>query len=214
MLSRKIISGIMVCILGISPIVYPGLTALGYYETQASTVKPLPSLTLARVKQTNSPQAGQTQVTAVLNTNNNVKETGNDTQVAKSNNNPRPASPIPAAVNDQVHMLARIIHAEAGGEPYRGQVAVGAVILNRIRSGIFPKSIQANVFRRGEFESVSNGYIWSNPSTSSYRAAQAALSGWDPSGGAIYFYNPAKSSSKWIWTREVILKIGDHVFAR
>ena len=209
MLTRKIVSGIMVCILGVSPIVYPGLTALGYYKTQAS---------VEIVEKINSAETGPTSKAATaLNTNSTTKQESwstSNTQNTNPTKNPQPVTPHPAPTTDQVHMLARIIHAEAGGEPYSGQVAVGAVILNRIRSGIFPKSIQANVFRNGEFESVSNGYIWSNPSTSSYRAARAALSGWDPTGGAIYFYNPAKSSSKWIWTREVIVKIGDHVFAR
>ncbi len=114
---------------------------------------------------------------------------------------------------DELPWLARIIHAEAGGETIKGQVAVGAVLLNRIKSGKFPQSIKANIFRPGEFESVSNGYIWSNPSSSSYRAARLALKGWDPTHGSLYFFNPAKSSSKWIWGRPVYTVIGQHNFA-
>jgi spore germination cell wall hydrolase CwlJ-like protein len=115
---------------------------------------------------------------------------------------------------DQYQILVRIIKAEAGGEPFEGQVAVAAVLLNRIRSGKFPTSISGNVFRRGEFESVSNGYIWNvNPSPSSHKAASLALKGWDPTGGSLYFFNPVKSTSRWIWSRPVYTIIGNHYFA-
>ncbi|HOP74693.1 MAG TPA: cell wall hydrolase [Bacillota bacterium] len=110
-------------------------------------------------------------------------------------------------------MLVRIISAEAKGEPLQGQVAVGAVILNRIKSGKFPKTVTANVLKKGEFEPVSNGQIWNEPVASAYKAAQLALKGWDPTYGALYFYNPAKTSSKWIRSRTTIIQIGDHVFA-
>lgn len=114
----------------------------------------------------------------------------------------------------QYQILVRLIHAEAGGEPLKGQVAVAAVILNRTRSGKFPKSISANVFRNGEFESVSNGYIWSNdPPVTAYKAAKLALQGWDPTYGSLYFYNPAKTISNWIWSRPIYTKIGRHYFA-
>lgn len=114
---------------------------------------------------------------------------------------------------NQFDMLARIIHAEAGGESLKGQVAVAAVILNRIRSGRFPETVTGNVFKPGEFESVSNGYIWAQPNAESYRAANLAVKGWDPTNGALYFFNPAKSSSRWIWTRNVVIVIGEHHFA-
>jgi N-acetylmuramoyl-L-alanine amidase len=114
----------------------------------------------------------------------------------------------------QYQILVRTINAEAGGEPFEGQVAVAAVLLNRIRSGKFPTSISANVFRSGEFESVSNGYIWdTNPSASSYQAASLALKGWDPTAGSLYFYNPAKTTSRWIWSRPIYTIIGNHYFA-
>jgi N-acetylmuramoyl-L-alanine amidase len=119
----------------------------------------------------------------------------------------------PAISKQQYNILVRLVHAEAGGEPLKGQVAVAAVILNRIRSGKFPTSIAANVFKNGEFESVSNGYIWSQPTESSYHAANLALHGWDPTSGAIYFYNPAKTFSNWIWSRQIVAKIGKHFFA-
>lgn len=118
-----------------------------------------------------------------------------------------------ATTENKLPLLARIIHAEAGGESLRGQVAVGAVLLNRIRSGKFPKALAANIFRPGEFESVSNGYIWSNPTSASYQAARLALQGWDPTYGALYFFNPAKSTSRWIWSRPINIVIGRHNFA-
>jgi len=113
----------------------------------------------------------------------------------------------------EYEMLVRIISAEAKGEPLRGQVAVGAVILNRMKSGKFPKTVTANVLKRGQFEPVANGQIWNEPVASAYKAAQLALSGWDPTYGALYFYNPAKTSSRWIRSRPTIVQIGDHVFA-
>ncbi len=119
----------------------------------------------------------------------------------------------PGLAADQFAMLARIIHAEAGGETLQGQVAVGAVILNRIRSGRFPATVAGNVFKPGEFESVSNGYIWAQPTSESYRAANLAVKGWDPTHGALYFYNPAKTSSRWIWSRNIVTIIGEHHFA-
>lgn len=113
-----------------------------------------------------------------------------------------------------VEMLARLIHAEARGESFTGQVAVGAVIVNRVRSGKFPGSIGGVIYAPGEFETVSNGQINLAPDANAYRAAQAALSGWDPTGGALFFFNPAKTFSRWIWSRSIIVTIGAHVFAR
>lgn len=117
--------------------------------------------------------------------------------------------------NNDVYLLARLISGEARGESYKGQVAVGAVILNRMESKKFPRTIAGNVFKKGEFESVSNGQIWKSVSSTSVKAAKAALSGWDPTRGALYFYNPAKVKNKysWIWTRTVTGRIGRHVFA-
>jgi len=111
-------------------------------------------------------------------------------------------------------LLARLINGEARGEPYVGQVAVGAVILNRAQHPRFPNTVAGVVYQPGAFESVSRGQIWTPVKSSSYRAAQAALSGWDPSGGAIYFWNPYKPVSRWIWSRRIISRIGKHVFAR
>ena len=113
-------------------------------------------------------------------------------------------------------LLARIIQAEAGAEPYLGQVAVGAVILNRIQDVKFPKTIASVIYQPHAFESVSNGQINYPPTESARKAARAALGGWDPSGGALFFYNPAKvaSPTSYVWTRRIIQKIGKHFFAR
>ena len=116
---------------------------------------------------------------------------------------------------DDLWLLARMISAEARGEPYSGQVAVGAVILNRVKHPSFPNTISGVLYQPGAFSSVADGQFYSVQITDSARkAAQDALNGSDPSGGAIYFYNPAKSTSKWIFSREAILTIGDHVFAK
>jgi N-acetylmuramoyl-L-alanine amidase len=116
---------------------------------------------------------------------------------------------------NDLYLLARLISGEARGEPYQGQVAVGAVIMNRLGSRDFPNTIAGNVFKKGEFESVSNGQIWGPVTPSALKAAKAAISGEDPTGGALYFYNPAKiySESNWIWSRQVTGRIGLHVFA-
>lgn len=110
-------------------------------------------------------------------------------------------------------LLAMAIHGEARGEPFTGQVAVGAVILNRVASEQFPDSIGGVIFQPGAFTAVTDGQIDLPPDAQAFRAARAALSGWDPSDGALYYYNPARSSSPWIWTRPVIKRIGRHVFA-
>ena len=119
------------------------------------------------------------------------------------------------ARSDDRDLLARVISAEAMGEPYEGQVAVGAVILNRIRDSRFPNTLAGVVYQTHAFESVSIGAIYrSAPAASSVRAARDALNGWDPSGGAVFFWNPYKPVSRWIWSRPIIKKIGNHVFAK
>lgn len=116
--------------------------------------------------------------------------------------------------SDDVTMLSRIIHAEAKGEPFVGKVAVGAVILNRIESPIFPNTLSGVLFQPLAFQAVSNGAIWNQPDDESVRAANNALSGWDPSYGCLYFWNPATSTSRWIWNKKPVMRVGRHVFAR
>ena len=112
-----------------------------------------------------------------------------------------------------VELLARLIHGEARGEPYVGMVAVGAVVLNRVKSSRFPNTLAGVIYQAGAFDAVSDGQINLTPNEQSRRAARDALNGWDPTGGCLYYYNPATATSSWIWSREVRLTIGDHSFA-
>jgi len=111
-----------------------------------------------------------------------------------------------------VMMLARCINGEARGEPYEGQVAVAAVILNRVEHEEFPDTVSGVIYQSGAFDAVMDGQINLTPSESSIRAAKDALNGWDPTGGAIYYYNPKTATNKWIRTRPIITTIGQHVF--
>lgn len=109
-------------------------------------------------------------------------------------------------------LLARIISAEARGEPYMGQVAVGAVVLNRIEHPSFPDTLSGVVYQKGAFSCLDDGQFYEPISDSAYSAASDALNGLDPSGGAIYYYNPVKSTNKWILSRPIITTIGEHRF--
>lgn len=112
-----------------------------------------------------------------------------------------------------IYLLAKTIHAEARGEPYIGQVAVGAVVLNRVKSSSFPNTISGVVYQPWAFTAVHDGQINLEPNDSAMRAAKDAMNGWDPTNGCIYYFNPATATSSWIWSREVKLTIGKHKFA-
>ncbi|MBE6719431.1 MAG: spore cortex-lytic enzyme [Ruminococcaceae bacterium] len=114
----------------------------------------------------------------------------------------------------EITLLAKVISAEARGESYEGQVAVGAVILNRVAHPSFPDSISGVVYQNGAFSCVNDSNWYQPVAESAKRAAQDAINGWDPSGGAIYYYNPAKTSNAWIRTRTVIKVIGNHYFCK
>lgn len=109
-------------------------------------------------------------------------------------------------------LLARLISAEARGEPYNGQVAVGAVVLNRVEHPSFPNSISGVIYQGGAFTCITDGQFNEPVAESAYRAAQDAMNGSDPSGGAIYYFNPATATSKWIWSRPLLVTIGKHRF--
>ena len=117
-----------------------------------------------------------------------------------------------SSTENNVNLLARLISAEARGEPYVGQVAVGAVVLNRVEHPSFPNTISGVIYQSGAFTCVTDGQFQQPVAESAYRAARDALNGWDPSGGAIYYFNPAKATSKWIWSRPLIVTIGKHRF--
>lgn len=111
-----------------------------------------------------------------------------------------------------VYLLARLISAEARGEPYIGQVAVGAVVLNRVEHPSFPNSISGVIYQSGAFSCLNDGQFNQPIADSAYRAAREALNGYDPTGGAIYYFNPATATSKWIWSRPYLMTIGSHRF--
>lgn len=111
------------------------------------------------------------------------------------------------------YLLARLIHAEAEAEPYVGKVAVAAVVLNRVESPKYPNTLAGVMYQPLAFESVANGRVYTNPNRDSIRAAGDAINGWDPSGGCLFFFNPGKTSNRFIWSRRIITRIGKHAFS-
>lgn len=116
--------------------------------------------------------------------------------------------------SSDLNLLARCVHAEARGEPYTGQVAVAAVVLNRVKSASFPNTISGVIYQPYAFTAVDDGQINLTPNSTAYKAAQDALNGWDPTYGCLYYYNPATATSSWIWSRQTVVTIGKHVFAK
>ena len=116
--------------------------------------------------------------------------------------------------SNDVNLLSRLIYGEARGEPYTGQVAVGAVVLNRVKSSSFPNTIAGVIYQSGAFDVVSDGQINLTPNSTAKKAAQDALNGWDPTYGAIYYFNPATATNKWIWSRPMTVTIGRHRFCK
>ena len=131
---------------------------------------------------------------------------GNQTEVYAAN----------SSNTSDVQLMARAINGEARGEPYEGQVAVGAVILNRVKSSNFPNTIAGVIYQSGAFTAVSDGQINVSIKEGStvLKAAQDAMNGWDPSGGALYYFNPSTATNKWIWSRPLIKTIGKHRFCK
>lgn len=115
--------------------------------------------------------------------------------------------------SNDLYLLAKCVYAEARGESYTGQVAVAAVILNRVKSASFPNTIAGVIYQPYAFTAVSDGQINLEPNQTAYNAARDALNGWDPTYGAIYYYNPSTATSKWIYSRKTTVTIGKHVFA-
>ena len=116
------------------------------------------------------------------------------------------------AQDGDLYLLARLISAESRGEPYEGQVAVGAVVLNRVKHASFPNSISGVIYQTGAFSCLDDGQFDQPIAESAYRAANDAVNGWDPSGGAVYYYNPRTATSSWIRSRPVMVQIGAHLF--
>ena len=113
-----------------------------------------------------------------------------------------------------IQLMARAINGEARGEPYTGQVAVAAVVLNRVKSSSFPNTIAGVIYQKGAFTAVSDGQINLTPNQTAYNAARDALNGWDPSYGSIYYFNPSTATNAWIWSRPHVVTIGKHRFCK
>lgn len=135
---------------------------------------------------------------------------GENTLSAMGISNSSPSGTTQANLN----LLAHIINGEARGEPYNGMVAVGAVILNRVSNANFPSTIAGVIYQPGAFTAVDDGQINLEPTSEAYNAARDALNGWDPTGGAIYYFNPATATNKWIWSRPLTIVIGKHRFCK
>ncbi|WP_026021170.1 spore cortex-lytic enzyme [Paenibacillus senegalensis] len=121
-------------------------------------------------------------------------------------------SPRANVTENDIQIMANAVYGEARGEPYVGQVAVAAVILNRLKSADFPNTISGVIFQPGAFTAVADGQIWLTPNETARKAVMDALNGWDPSNGCEYYFNPDTATSAWIWTRQQVKKIGKHIF--
>ncbi|MFF0825291.1 spore cortex-lytic enzyme [Brevibacillus sp. NPDC003359] len=113
----------------------------------------------------------------------------------------------------EMQMLAQLVYSEARGEPYEGQVAVAAVALNRVQSKSFPNTLSGVIFEPLAFTAVDDGQFWMTPNKTAYQAAWDAVRGWDPTNNSLYYFNPVTATSKWIWSRKHVKKIGKHIFA-
>jgi N-acetylmuramoyl-L-alanine amidase len=142
-----------------------------------------------------------------------VVSNGSDGSSSGGNNN-LPASNNLGFTDKDMKMMANAVYGESRGEPYVGQVAVAAVIINRVKSSKFPNTATGVIFQPGAFTAVSDGQIWLTPNANAIKAVKDAMSGWDPSDGCLYYFNPDTATSKWIWSRPQVKTIGKHIFCR
>ena len=134
--------------------------------------------------------------------------------IFNSSNSSSSSSSSSSSNSNDLNLLARLVYGEARGEPYTGQVAVAAVVLNRVKSSSFPNTIAGVIYQNGAFDVVSDGQINLTPNSTAIKAAQDALNGWDPTYGAIYYFNPSTATNKWIWSRPMTVTIGNHRFCK
>ena len=139
---------------------------------------------------------------------------GEKTLAALGINSSQNSSSTSSSNSSNVDLLSRLVYAEARGEPYKGQVAVAAVVLNRVASSSFPNTISGVIYQSGAFDVVRNGQINLSADATAKKAAQDALNGWDPTSGCIYYFNPKTATSSWIWSRPQVLTIGNHIFCK
>jgi N-acetylmuramoyl-L-alanine amidase len=126
-----------------------------------------------------------------------------------------PAASTPGGFSqNDIKLMSNAVYGESRGEPYTGQVAVAAVILNRVQSASFPNTVSGVIFEPGAFTAVADGQIWLTPNENARKAVLDAINGWDPTGEAIYYFNPATATNKWIWSRPQIKQIGKHIFCK
>ena len=143
----------------------------------------------------------------------NVLVGNNGAGAPNSSNSSTSSNAVNGFSSSDVYLLAKTIYAEGRGEPYSGQVAIAAVVLNRVRSPQFPNTVSGVVYQKHAFTAVTDGQINLTPDDTAMKAAKDAINGWDPTGGALYYYNPAVATSAWIFDRQTITVIGKHVFA-
>jgi N-acetylmuramoyl-L-alanine amidase len=150
-----------------------------------------------------------------------TKSTKYNKKTAQKPAAPKPSTQKPTAANipngysqNDIRLMANAVHGESRGEPYIGQVAVASVILNRVQSASFPNTVSGVIFEPGAFTAVADGQIWLTPNESSKKAVLDAINGWDPTGEAIYYFNPDTATSGWIWGRPQIKRIGKHIFCK
>ena len=136
--------------------------------------------------------------------------------ILNRNNSKQNISYASTSNKSDIQLMARAINGEARGEPYEGQVAVGAVILNRVKDSRFPNSISGVIYQSGAFTAVADGQINApiDEGSTVYKAAQDAMNGWDPTGGCVYYFNPNTATNKWIWSRPHVITIGKHRFCK
>ncbi|MCQ6277939.1 spore cortex-lytic enzyme [Bacillus sp. EB600] len=149
-----------------------------------------------------------------LNKQGSAPNNSTDSPKSAANNKPLAANTPNGFSQNDIQLMANAVHGESRGEPFIGQVAVAAVILNRVQSASFPNTVSGVIFQPGAFTAVSDGQIWLTPNETSKKAVLDAINGWDPTSEAIYYFNPATATSGWIWNRPQIKKIGKHIFCK
>ncbi|WP_442600376.1 spore cortex-lytic enzyme [Neobacillus sp. D3-1R] len=147
--------------------------------------------------------------------NNNTKATPAPKKTTTATKAKPTAANVPSGFSqNDIQLMANAVYGESRGEPYTGQVAVAAVILNRVQSASFPNTVSGVIFEPGAFTAVADGQIWLTPNENAKKAVLDAMNGWDPTGNALYYFNPATATSSWIWGRPQIKRIGKHIFCK
>ncbi|AZU63169.1 spore cortex-lytic enzyme [Neobacillus mesonae] len=161
--------------------------------------------------------AGSTTKAKLLKSTKYTKSNNASSNNGNANNTSKKATAvnIPKGFSqNDIQLMANAVHGESRGEPYIGQVAVASVILNRVNSASFPNTVSGVIFEPGAFTAVADGQIWLTPNETSKKAVIDAINGWDPTGEALYYFNPATATSAWIWSRPQIKRIGKHIFCK